>query len=727
MESLEHRLARTTWWAPIGRWASRVVVLVAIAFSAVALGSGIEGDESANSVVNLPADAESARADALQESLGTSRYTPVFAVFDRGGEKLTAEDREVIAAKVIELQELAADGQETFPVFAEDGAAAFIGVPLATDTPDDELEEPVSDIRATASADLPDGLQAQATGGPAFSVDLSKVFDGADVRLLVTTAGVVALLLLLTYRSPWLWLVPLTVVGVADQVAATAVDVGSRVFPFTVDGQSTGITSVLVFGAGTNYALLLIARYREELRREEGRYDAMRVAWTRAAPAILASSGTVVLALLCLGFADSPSSRNIGYGGAIGIVVAVVYALVVLPAAMTLFGRGLFWPFVPRTGQADPTVTGVWSKVASVVTGRPVLVSVVGLLALVALALPLSGLKTGLSQTEQFRATPESVTGQQVLAEHFPAGASQPTTILVPDAVAEQVRRTVADVDGVEQVDADGSAEGTSLLTAVLAADPSSDAAFETVQAIRGAAQAIEPDVLVGGPDAQSLDSQTATDRDQTLIIPLILGVVLLVLLVLLRSIVAAVVLVLTVVATFVASLGASWWAFTHWFDFPALDLSVPLLSFLFLVALGVDYNIFLTTRAKEEAARHDTKRAISVALAVTGGVITSAGILLAAVFAVLGVLPLIVLTQVGVIVGFGVLLDTLLVRSVLVPALVSLLGRHFWWPGALSRGGVGEVSRLEHTTTNDGGLRVGHDVQPGQPARGQRRALPRP
>ncbi|MDO9497676.1 MAG: MMPL family transporter, partial [Nocardioides sp.] len=282
-------------------------------------------------------------------------------------------------------------------------------------------------------------------------------------------------------------------------------------------------------------------------------------------------------------------------------------------------------------------------------------------------------------------------------------------------------------VDGVEQVDPGGSAGGTSLLTAVLAADPSSDAAFETVQAIRDAAQGIAPDVLVGGPDAQSLDSQAATDRDQTLIIPLILGVVLLVLLVLLRSIVAAVVLVLTVVATFVASLGASWWAFTHWFDFPALDLSVPLLSFLFLVALGVDYNIFLTTRAKEEAAWHDTKRAISVALAVTGGVITSAGILLAAVFAVLGVLPLIVLTQVGVIVGFGVLLDTLLVRSVLVPALVALLGRRFWWPGALSRSGVSEVSRLKHTTTNDGGLRVGHDVQPGQPARGQRRELPRP
>ncbi|WP_193612481.1 MMPL family transporter [Nocardioides lijunqiniae] len=674
---------------PIGRWTSRAVVLVAIVFSVLALGAGITGDESDNAAANLPDSAESARAGVLQESLGTSEFTPVFAVFDRDGEKLTAQDREVVGAKVAELQPLAAEGQQAFPVFAEDGEAAFVGVPLRTDTPEDELEEPVTAIREAASADLPDGLRARATGGPAFTVDLSKVFDGADVRLLITTACVVALLLLLTYRSPWLWLVPLSVVGVADQVAATAVDAASRVFPFSVDGQSTGITSVLVFGAGTNYALLLIARYREELRREESRYDAMRVAWSQAAPAILASSGTVVLALLCLGFADSPSSRNIGYGGAIGIVVAVLYALVVLPAAMTLFGRRLFWPFVPHVGQDDPTRTGFWSKVAAGVTRRPVLVSVAGLLALVVLALPLSGLTTGLSQTEQFRATPESVTGQEVLAEHFPAGASQPTSVLVPDAAADDVRRAVAGVDGVDRVEPpkpEDSAEGTTVLSAVLSADPGSERAFSTVEAIRDAAKDVDPDALVGGPDAQSLDAQTATDRDQALIIPMILGVVLLVLLVLLRSIVAAVVLVLTVVATFAASLGASWWAFTHWFDFPALDLSVPLLSFLFLVALGVDYNIFLTTRAKEEAAQHDTKRAISVALAVTGGVITSAGILLAAVFTVLGVLPLIVLTQVGVIVGFGVLLDTLLVRSVLVPALVALLGRRFWWPGALSR-----------------------------------------
>ncbi|QCW51999.1 MMPL family transporter [Nocardioides dongxiaopingii] len=670
----------------VGRRLSWVVVVVAILFSGALLGAGIQAEESDNSTANLPTDAESAQVARLQEQLGTAEYTPAIVVLDRGGEQLTAADRQAVEEKVGSLQEFAAEGQQAFPVLAEDGAAAFIGVPFATDTPEDELAGPIEDLRAAASEGLPDGLEAQVTGGPAFIVDLSKVFDGADVRLLAVTASVVALLLLVTYRSPWLWLVPLSVVGVADQVAVQLVAIGTKLFGFTTDGASVGITSVLVFGAGTNYALLLIARYREELRREDDRYAAMRRALERAAPAILASSGTVVLALLCLGLADNPTSRNIGFGGAIGIVTAVVYALLVLPAAMTCFGRRLFWPFVPRVGQDDPSRTGVWAKVGASVTRRPVLVSVAGVLVLVVLALPVIGLKVGLSETEQFRATPEAVTGQEVLAEHFPAGSSQPTVVVVPAAARDAVAAAIGDVDGVQRVDESGEADGRAVLSAVLTAEPASEAAFDVVEQVRAAATGVDGAAMVGGPDAEALDAADAADRDQRLIVPLILGVVLVVLLVLLRSVVAAVVLVLTVVATYAASLGASWVAFTQWFGFPALDLSVPLLSFLFLVALGVDYNIFLTTRAKEEAEEHDTTTAISVALAVTGGVITSAGILLAAVFTVLGVLPLIVLTQIGVIVGFGVLLDTLLVRSVLVPALVALLGRRFWWPGHLSR-----------------------------------------
>jgi RND superfamily putative drug exporter len=671
----------------IGPRLSWLVLGVAILLSGAVLMSGVTAESAANATSNLPPDAESARAAALQDELATAQYTPAIVVFDRDdGQPLTEADRQAVRDKVGALAPLASDGQQVFPVEAEDGKAAFVGVPLSTSISEEDLAGPVGDIRAAASADLPDGLRANVTGGPAFIVDLSKVFDGADVRLLATTAGVVALLLLLTYRSPWLWLVPLGVVGVADQVAAKALAAGTHVFGFAADGATVGITSVLVFGAGTNYALLLIARYREELRKEENRYDAMRVALGQAAPAILASSGTVVLALLCLGFAANPSSSAIGYAGAIGIVIAVVFALLVLPAAMTIFGRRLFWPFVPWVGDPDPTSDGFWAKVAAVVTSRPRLVTTAGLAVLAVLALPLLGVTSGLSQTEQFRAQPPAVTGQEVLAEHFPAGASQPTVVIAPSSSAADVRRAVADVDGVQSVSRTASDDRYVELAAVLTADPGSQSAFDQVQAIRDAAHAVDPDTLVGGTDAQDLDAKLAAVRDQQVIIPLILGVVMVVLLLLLRSVVASVVLVLTVVATFAASLGASWFAFTHWFGFPALDLSVPLLSFLFVVALGVDYNIFLTTRAREEAFRHDTVTAISIALAVTGGVITSAGILLAAVFTVLGVLPLITLTQIGIIVGFGVLLDTLLVRSLLVPAIVALLGRRFWWPGSLSR-----------------------------------------
>lgn len=670
----------------VGRRLSWLVVVAAILFSGVMLGLQVEAKQADNATSTLPTDAESAQAARLQESLGTAEYTPAIVVVDRDGDPLTPADQQVVARLVADLAGLASDGQEVFPVFAEDGQAAFIAVPLSSAISEEDLAGPVADIRETASVDLPDGMRAQVTGGPAFIVDLSKVFDGADVRLLVTTALVVAILLLITYRSPWLWLVPLTVVGVADQVAAQALAIGTNVFGFPTDGAVTGITSVLVFGAGTNYALLVIARYREELRRHDDRYEAMRVALDNAAPAILASSGTVVLALLCLGFAENPSTRSIGFGGAIGIVTAVVYALVVLPAAMTIFGRGLFWPFVPRVGQPEPTENGVWAKVARVVTGRPVLVSVVGALLLVLLALPLVGIKNGLSDTEQFRVTPESVTGQETLAEHFPAGASQPTIVLAAADRADAVSEAVARTEGVQSVQPGGGDEELTSLSVVLTGGPGTPEAFDAVAAVRESAQGVDPDALVGGSDAESLDASDAAEHDLRLIVPLILAVVLLILLLLLRSVVAAVLLVATVVATYLASLGASWWAFEHWFGFPAMALGVPLLSFLFLVALGVDYNIFLTTRAKEEAERHDTKTAISIALAVTGGVITSAGILLAAVFTVLGVLPLITLTQIGVIVGFGVLLDTLLVRSVLVPALVALLGRRFWWPGHLSR-----------------------------------------
>ena len=658
------------------------MLLVAVLLSGLALVLVAGAQASSDPTAALPDDAESTSALRAQQQLPATEYSPAIAVFDRDGDRLSPADRRAVAARVTALRPLAAEGQRTFPQFAEDGRAALVGVPLSTGLSEATGGEAVQAIRRVAAEDLPAGLDVSVTGGPAFEADLGAVFDGADVRLLLTTVGVVALLLLLTYRSPWLWLVPLAVVGVADQVAAKAVAVAVDVFGFTVDESTIGITSVLVFGAGTNYALLLIARYREELRLLEDRYDAMRVALAQAAPAILASSSTVVLALLSLGFAVDPGIRGLGFAAAIGIVTAVLYALVVLPAALLVFGRGLFWPFVPRLGQAEPTRTGFWSRVGTFVTGRPVPVAVASILVLGALTAGVAGLRTGLSQTEQFRETPESVVGQQVLGEHFAAGASEPSSVITTPARAEAVAAAARDVEGVTSVERAGATDRLVQLDAVLSTPPQTAASFTTVEALRAAVHEADPSALVGGADAQALDARDAALRDQRVVIPLILVIVLAVLLLLLRSVVAAAVLVLTVVATFGASLGAGWFAFSHWFGFPALDLDVPLLSFLFLVALGVDYNIFLATRAREEATSNDTRTSIATALAVTGGVITSAGILLAAVFTVLGVLPLITLTQIGVIVGFGVLLDTLLVRSVLVPALVSLLGDRFWWPG---------------------------------------------
>lgn len=673
--------------ALVGRRRGRLVVALAVVFSVLAIAFGGTATMENDTIATLPKGVESTEVAELEARLPSSKVAPAIVVFSREDGRLSAADRAAATDASREVARFAVGEKVAPPVLSDSGRAVLVAVPLSTGLSAEDLDATIGSIRGTVGADLPEGLAAQVTGGPAFEVDLSAVFDGADLRLLVATVLVVALLLLLTYRSPWLWLVPLAVVGTADQVAAKAVAVLDRYAGLTVDGATTGITAVLVFGAGTNYALLLIARYREELRQVDDRHEAMRAAVGSAAPAILASSSTVILALLTLGFTITPFSRSIGYAGAAGIAVAVAYALLVLPAAMTLFGRGLFWPFTPRVGQPEPTRTAAWFRVGRAVVRRPVLVAGSSILLLAVLAGGVTGLRAGLSETEQFRSTPEAVSGQQALAANFPGGAAQPATIIANAAEVDAVVAAARTVDGVQSVTAGASADSLAQVDAVLEARPGTAASFSAVERLRTAVHAVPgADAKVGGTEAKDIDARDAAARDRLVVIPMILGIVLVVLLLLLRSVVAAVVLVLTVVATYAASMGAGWFAFDHWFGFPAMDLAVPLLAFLFLVALGVDYNIFLTTRAREQTEDASARDGIVTALAVTGGVITSAGILLAAVFTVLGVLPLITLTQIGVIVGFGVLLDTLLVRSVLVPALVALLGRWFWWPGHLSR-----------------------------------------
>ncbi|MGA7396853.1 MAG: MMPL family transporter [Solirubrobacterales bacterium] len=666
----------------------KVIPLVAGVFiSVLFLSFGGSPATTSDPTFGLPEDAESTEAVRLQQNLPESGEAPAIVVYSRPDGKLNAADRKEINRDRKEFAGIALGKAVGPAVYSPGDEAAIVSVPLKS-VPEggggegsDRLGIEVNEIRDVAGQGLPDGAVAEVTGPAAFQVDLSEVFEGADTRLLMATAAIVALLLLITYRSPWLWLVPLTVIALADQVVLALLSILSRNTGLEIDGATTGIVSVLVFGAGTNYALLLVARYREELRRNEDRHRAMRAALVHAAPAILASSGTVALSLATLYFAELPFDRNIGVAGSIGIITAVIFVLGMLPPALLLFGRKLFWPVVPRYGDEDPSRTGPWSKLGEAVTGRAVTVTLASVMFLVVLALGNTGGDVGLSQTEQLRDRPDSVAGQETLARTFGAGTGEPAAVIVPAAEASAARQVSADTDGVAAARPGPTGGGVAQIDVQLQDAPGSDEALATIENLRSDLDQVSEEALVGGQDASDLDKREAAANDRLLVVPLVLAVVLLILLLLLRSVVAAVLLTLTNVLSWAAALGAATWAFDHIFGFPGIDLSVPLLSFLFLVALGVDYNIFLITRAREEAKTESTRRSIVTALATTGGVITSAGILLAAVFTVLGVLPIITLTQLGIIVGFGILLDTLLVRTVLVPAMVTLVGDRFWWP----------------------------------------------
>ena len=625
----------------------------------------------------LPAGVESVQAERLQARLPTTGVEPVVAVVSRsdGGPLGVAELTEV-------TDRVATPGAPSVPPeISPDGTVAVVVVGVPTAGGDEEVAGRVEALRETLQQDLPASLRVQLTGGPAFTADLLGVFDGADTNLLLTTVAVVALLLLVTYRSPVLWVVPLLVVIATEQVTLALVENLLPRLDLATDGSTTGITSVLVFGAATDYALLLIARYREQLRHTESRTVAMRTALSRTAEAIVASGGTVVLACLTLLLTTIEGTRALGVAAALGVAVAVLSALVVLPCALVVCGRGLFWPFVPRVG--SPSTDGrAWGRLGRRVAARPFLVAAGGAAVLAVMAAGGLGLTTGLSQTEQLRDAPESVQASQTLARAFPAGTAEPVAVLTTPASAAAVADAAAGVGGVASVRPGPSGDEVAQVDVVLAAEPGSEASFAAVRQLRSTlADVPGAAARVGGSEATALDLQDAQQRDQQVVIPLVLVLVSAVLVALLRSLVAPALLVLTVVASFFASVGAGWVLFTEVLGYPALDGGVLLLSFLFLVALGVDYNIFLVTRAREEAARSGTRAGMLTALRVTGGVITSAGVLLAAVFAVLGVLPLVTLTQIGVVVCVGVLLDTLLVRTVIVPALAFALGERFWWP----------------------------------------------
>ncbi|MFE2873835.1 MMPL family transporter [Embleya sp. NPDC059259] len=663
------------------------VLLLTLAFVGAVFALGpAEANTAGADRANLPASSQSGEVADIVDGLGSGGRTPVLVVYSRtDGAALTEADRAAVAGRAAPLGATGLDGVPSEVMFDPTGTVATVQVPVSDTLEGKDNDKAVERVREVASDGVDEPLRAQVTGGPAVSADLNKVFDGADVTLLLVTALVVAVLLLVTYRSPVLWLVPLIVVAIGDRLATVVVGALAPKVDVAVDSSAAGILSVLVFGAGTNYALLLVSRYRDDLRVEADRFTAMRRALRGVAPAVLASGSTVVLSLLTLLAAELTVNRGLGFAGACGIVIAMFFGLVVLPAALVLPGRWLFWPLIPRVG--DPVAAdrdGVWTKLGRVVSARPVLVSVGATAVLAALACGLFGTSVGLSQNELFRETPESVQGAKTLESVLPAGATQPLTVVSSAAAGTQVATTAEGVEGVSSVAPGTASERYAVTDVVLDSAPGSSRSDATIVRLRQAlAEVPGADALVGGTTAGEYDVAKATSRDTRVVVPLVLAIVFVVLVLLLRAVVAPVLLVLTVVATYFSALGAAEVVFSTVYDFPALDDNVPLLSFLFLVALGVDYNIFLIARTREDTvAGHDTRAAVLRALASTGGVITSAGILLAAVFAVLGVLPLITLTQIGVIVGAGVLLDTLIVRTVLVPALVVMTGKCFWWPG---------------------------------------------
>ena len=673
---------RRTKWLVLVFW----LVLVAVAGP---LSGKLTGAEKNDAQAWLPPRAESTQVLNLRSQSVSPNVYPAVVVYDRPS-GLTAADKGKAAADAGRFAGVAGvvRGQVTGPFVSGDGRAIETIVAVNLGSQGWNAAGPTADaLRAIAQAGA-GGLTVHVTGPLGTAADSGKAFKGIDGTLLFSALAVVIVLLLITYRSPVLWLLPVISAGVALTSAEAVIYLLAAHAGLTVNAQSAGILDVLVFGAGTDYALLLTARYREELRRHSDRHEAMAVALRRAGPAIIASAGTVILSLLTLALAELNSTKGLGPVLAIGVAVALLAMMTLLPALLVVTGRWVFWPARPDYGSAEPATRGVWARIGRRIAARPRTVWIVTVLILGTMAIGLTGLKaSGLTNAESFRGTPDSVTGQTVLDQHFPAGAGQPVQVYGNPAKSQQLAAALRAVPGITAVTPPVVQSGHAYLEGTLTAAPDSQAAYSTIDRVRASLHAIPGgDALVGGNTAVNVDVQRAAAHDRNLIIPIILAVVFVILALLLRALIAPVMLILTVVLSFASALGISALFFNNVFDFGGADTSFPLFVFVFLVALGIDYNIFLMTRVREEAHHHGPKTGALAGLAATGGVITSAGAVLAGTFAVLGTLPVTFLTELGFAVSFGVLLDTLVVRSVLVTALNLDLGRWVWWPSGLAR-----------------------------------------
>jgi putative drug exporter of the RND superfamily len=800
---------RRTKWVVFTLW----FLAIFIAAGPAELPAKFEDAESNEATSYLPGSAESTAALDATESLQNGELAPAVIVYRRES-GLTAADRSTIVEDVEAMTEerfpgVIADGEtaaaggkatgskravaqrdfppgcgtnmSTFPgqpsdyapfvgpVCSPDGKAAIVTAYIKAEGEGDRILDPVKAWREDVS-DPGGGLEVKITGGAGFSADAIEVFEGLNGTLLLAAVSLVIFLLIVIYRSPFFFLIPLAAVLFAETLSRS-IGYGVSELGVTINGQSSSIMSVLVLGAGTDYALLLVARYREELHRTADKHEAMRTALASAGPAIFASAATVIAALLCLTIAKVNGTAGLGPIAAIGIACAALSMLTLLPALLTIFGRRAFWPFVPHTPETAPSVEALSERARrNIVEGSgfgafarvflacllivfpPVLVLVllnwllrivsrrripslivgpldravftpyearrhrlehaadathgfrkrvgdrvaagpqrVMLGAIAVLLVFCAGFaffSTELTSEDSYRTEVESVEGQHLLDKSFPSGTTGLTDVVVPErSEVPAVRRAVAGVDGVEAVSGPVATGPPGVLVqATLEPNPYSTEAFELIDPIRDAAHAVSPDTVVGGPSAVEFDVRDAAAWDSIVIPPIILVVVLLILIGLLRAVVAPLILIGTVILSFLAALGVGYFVFDVIFGFPGSDPSLPLFAFVFLVALGVDYNIFLIARAREATIAHGSEQGILRALAVTGAVITSAGIVLAGTFSVLAVLPLTFLTEIGFVVAFGVLLDTFLVRSILVPASALTVGDRFWAPSELSR-----------------------------------------
>jgi putative drug exporter of the RND superfamily len=698
--------AGTALW----RWLVPALLVVAWLGLGGGLGplAGKLGDVAeSGSAAYLPANAEATEVIELNERFGAEEALPGILVYSRDG-GLRPADEAAINRDIQAIQrELGAELTEppVGPFRSEDGEAAQVVV-LFAGSDMFKIAPLVEELRELVRP--ADGLTANVAGPAGVQADLDAALGAIDLMLILVTTAVILVILIVVYRSPLLPFLVLAVAGTALGVANGLIYLLADAGLLTMGSEAQGILSVLVLGCATDYALLLVARFREELRRHESSYDAMRVAWRNSFEPIAASAGTVALGMLCLLISDLGLNKGLGPAAAIGVTCAMIAMLTFMPALLVLLGRAAFWPrrpaFHPATtlgvsagapGTATGEHLGVWARVAKLVDRAPRLLWIGTAAVLAVLALGVLRLDAdGIPESDMIIAdNVDSKLGQQALADHFPAGSGNPAIVITRAGVVEEVTRAARGVDGVADVapfTAGGSGprvvDGLARVDVTLDSAPDSDEALATVRALRDAVHQVpDADARVGGYSAVELDFNTAAERDRV-VIPVLLAVVFVLVALLLRAVVAPLLLIGTVVLSFLAAIGVSTFVFQNVFGFAGVDSTFPLHAFVFLVALGVDYNIFLMSRVREESVRGGTRRGTLTGLMVTGGVITSAGVVLAATFAALAVIPLVLMVELAFTVAFGVLLDTLIVRSLLVPALVVDTGRGVWWPSRLAR-----------------------------------------